>query len=69
MKNKSFKRLLTALLLICSAVVYAHDFKANAICYNILSEKDKTVEVTNSSNPYEGAVTIPKSVNHNGTTY
>ena len=59
---------MTALLLLCCTVASAADFKVDGICYNILSEEDKTVEVT-SGGYYSGAVTIPASVTYNSITY
>ena len=70
------KPLLTALLLLCSAVINAHDFRVDGIYYNILSEEDKTVEVTyrgssssSYSNEYSGSVVIPKEVSYKGGSY
>ena len=71
-----FKPLLTALLLLCSSVINAHDFEVDGIYYNILSEEDKNVEVTyrgssssSYSNEYSGAVVIPKEVSYKGGSY
>ena len=76
MKNNFLKHLFTELLLLYAMVVSAHDFEVDGIYYNILSEEDKTVEVTyggdhyNSySNEYTGSVVIPESVIYNSTTY
>ena len=76
MKNNCLKHLFTALLLLYAMVVSAHDFEVDGIYYNILSEEEKTVEVTyggdysNSySNEYTGSVVIPESVTYNGATY
>ena len=76
MKNNCLKHLFTALLLLYAMVVSAHDFEVDGIYYNILSEEEKTVEVTyggdhyNSySNEYTGSMVIPESVTYNGTTY
>ena len=73
---KTLKHLLTALLLMVATVAMAHDFEVGGIYYNILSEEEKTVEVTyrgNScssySNEYTGSVDIPSSVISNGITY
>lgn len=73
---KTIKHLITALLLLCATVATAHDFEVDGIYYNILSEDDKTVEVTyrgnnydSYSNEYTGNVSIPKCVTYNGTTY
>ena len=76
MKRFYTKTLLTALLLLCSAIATAHDFEVDGIYYNILSSSDKTGAVTfkgfscySYSDEYSGAVTIPASVTYNGTTY
>lgn len=73
---KNLKQLFTVLLLLCTTVATAHDFVVGGIYYNILSEEDKTVEVTfkgNSSsyysNEYTGNVVIPESVIYNNVTY
>ena len=66
---KNLKLLFTALLLLCATAVAAHDFEVDGIYYNILSETDKTVEVTfkgtsysEYSNEYSGSVVIPSTV-------
>ena len=66
---KTFKHLFTALLLLCTTVATAHDFEVDGIYYNILSEEDKTVEVTYKGisysqylNEYTGSVVIPETV-------
>ena len=76
MKHKHFKHLFTALMLLCTNTVNAHDFKVDGIYYNILSEADKTVEVTyygsnfnTQTNDYYGHVTIPETVTDGRTTY
>ena len=76
MKHNYLKHLFTALLLLCTTFASAHDFEVGGIYYNILSEEDKTVEVTykgssNSeySNEYTGSVVIPESVIYNGVDY
>ena len=43
---KTIRHLFTVLMLLCSAVAFAHDFEVGGIYYNILSKADKTVEVT-----------------------
>lgn len=48
--------------------VYAYDFKADGIYYNILSAADKTCEVTSGDAKYTGDVTIPSTVQYNGRT-
>ena len=66
---KTIKCLFTALLLLCTTVVAAHDFEVDGIYYNILSEEEKTVEVTYKGISYNqyiaeygGNVVIPKYV-------
>ena len=74
---KNLKHLFTALLLLCATAVAAHDFEVGGIYYNILSETDKTVEVTfkgtsynENSDEYSGSVVIPETVtvSETGTT-
>ena len=65
---RKIKHLFTALLLLCSVAVNAHDFEVDGICYNITSETNKAVEVT-SGVKYTGDVVIPNSVTYNGNTY
>ena len=72
----TLKGLLLTLLLACTSTVFAHDFEKNGIYYNILSEEDKTVEVTfkgtyysSYDEEYTGSITIPKTVWHYGATY
>ena len=73
---KILKHLLTALLLMVATVAMAHDFEVGGIYYDILSEEEKTVEVTyrgysysNYSNEYTGSVDIPSMVTYNDLTY
>ena len=73
---KNFRTILAALLMLCCATLSAHNFEVGGIFYNILSEEDRTVEVTykganynDYSNEYIGEVTIPANVTYNGTTY
>ena len=69
MKSNYLKHLFTALFLLCATVAAAHDFEVGGIYYNILSQEDKTVEVTYGTNPYTGSVVIPASVTFSGTIY
>ena len=73
---KHLKHLFTALLLLLSVAVNAHDFEVGGIYYNITDATNKTVEVTYKgssyyeySNEYTGNVVIPESVAYNGSTY
>jgi len=74
---KTFKTtLLTIAALLCSISASAHDFEVDGIYYNILSETDKTVEVTfrgSSSDAYSDEYsyheTIPSTVTYGGITY
>lgn len=73
---KTIKYLLTSLLLLCSMVVHAHDFKVDGIYYNITDRQNLTVSVT-----YEGTsalhsscyrnkkLVIPSTVTYDGYTY
>ena len=66
---KTLKGLLLTLLLVCVGNVSAHDFEENGIYYNILSESDKTVEVSDCSNECIGNVVVPEEVTCNGVIY
>ena len=59
---KHLKHLFTALLLLCTTVVTAHDFDVDGIYYNIADATNKTVEVTSGTNKYTGSVVIPETV-------
>ena len=65
---KSLKALSTALLLLCCTVATAHDFEVDGIYYNILSEEEKTVEVTSGATRYTGSIVIPATVTKPGTS-
>ena len=76
MKHDYLKHMFTVLLLLCTTVASAHNFEVDGIYYNILSEEDKTVEVTYKGNNvyeyegwYKGNLVIPESVSYNGNTY
>ena len=79
MKNlRLLKRLLFTIvaLSLSTTASFAHDFEVDWIYYNILSESDKTVEVTcrgewydSYTNEYSGSVTIPETVTYSGKTY
>ena len=63
------KHLFTMLLALIAATASAQDFMVDGICYNILSEDDMTVEVTESPYGYAGDVVIPAEVTYDGGTY
>lgn len=48
-----------------------YDFEENGICYNVLSRDSAFVEVTHRGKEasYDGDITIPETVNHNGKVY
>ena len=74
MKHRYLKLFFAALLCIATTGARAYDFSLNEIYYNILSAENKTVEVTfrgykYNSPSYTGSVSIPTSINYNGTTY
>ena len=66
---KHFRHLLTALLMLCTTTVLAHDFEVDGIYYKIISANDLTVEVTYKGNSYNqfideyrGEVIIPETI-------
>ena len=64
---KHLKTFFTALLLLCSTVTIAQKYVVDGVAYNILSEAEKTAEVTflgsnYSSTPYTGDVVIPDTM-------
>ena len=63
------KHLFTMLLALVAATASAYDFEADGIYYNILSQDDRTVEVTESPYGYAGDVVIPAEVMYDGRTY
>ena len=63
------KHLFTMLLALVAATASAYDFEADGIYYNILSQDDRTVEVTESPYGYAGDVVIPAEVMYDGSTY
>lgn len=71
MKKTRHKLYVIATLLLLNININAFDFEVDGINYNILSETDKTCEVTSgsSSDAYTGTVVIPEIVNHNNTDY
>ena len=73
---RTIKSLFTALLLLFSVAINAHNFEVDGIYYNITDATNKTVAVTykgdyfsSYSNEYTGKVVIPESVKYNGNTY
>ncbi len=72
MKILFLSRPLAALALALLAVnAYAYDFSSGMIYYNVLSEEDRTVEVTSPGKGYyyRGSRSIPSKVINNGITY
>ena len=63
------KHLFTMLLALIAATASAQDFMVDGICYNILSQDDWTVEVTESPYDYAGNIVIPAEVTYDGRTY
>ena len=64
------------LALVATTALWAEDFSAGGIYYNILTDKTNEVEVTyrgsnhyDYDNEYSGSVAIPETVTYNGTTY
>ncbi|MBR5335028.1 MAG: hypothetical protein IKV23_02010, partial [Bacteroidaceae bacterium] len=67
MKHYYLKSIFTTLLLLCCTAVSAQDFEVDGIYYNILSQEDKTVEVTSGTANYTGSIVIPSTVKTSGT--
>ena len=63
------KHLFTMLLALVAATASAQDFEVDGIYYNILSEDERTVEVTESPDYYAGDIYIPGKVTYDGRTY
>lgn len=64
------KNLLIVALCSIATNLFAYDFEANGIYYNIKSSKDFTAEVTeNEDIAYEGDVVIPDEVTLKSATY
>ena len=69
---KTIKQLLTTIaVLLCSVVAHAYDFVADGIYYNIISEENSTVNVTNRGygDNYSGDIVIPEKVVYKEKTY
>ena len=75
MNTTKFKPILLVILMLLAGIsVSAYDFASDGLHYNILSEKDRTVEVTHltSSQDYgyvSGNIEIPRKVLYNKKTY
>ena len=72
MSTHFFRKRLAALLLPFATVVCnAYDFRSGDLYYNILSEEEKTVEVTVPlySSYYDSRINIPSTVENDGTSY
>lgn len=68
--KKSFTKVLPVVVALCFATeAGAYDFEAEGVYFNILSETDKTVEVTSGDYAYAGSVILPSTVNSGGITY
>ena len=63
------KHLFTMLLALIVATASAQDFEVDGIYYNILSEDDRTVEVTNGTDEYKGDIVIPEEVIYDSKVY
>ena len=73
MRNNILQKLIAVVCLLFS--LNAYSFEVDGIYYKILSEEDKTVEVTyrgsiySEYDEYTGNVVIPAKVNYNENTY
>lgn len=65
--------LMTVAVLLSSLAASAYDFEVGGLYYNITSEEELTVEVTNKNDvwddSYSGDIVVPPSVNYNNKIY
>ena len=72
MRQYTLRILIVMVLLPVTMAAKAYDFADDGIYYNIISEEDRTVEVTNRSSgyaSYRGNIVIPPKATSNGITY
>lgn len=76
MKQSILRKLILIAVLSVGSHAFAHDLEVNGIYYDILSETDRTVEVSCKGgsceyflDEYKGSVVIPKKVTYNSKTY
>ena len=72
--NKSIRFISVILMGLISFQIYAYDFESDGIRYNILSETDRTIQVTtkkdwNNRPEYSGSIVIPSKVIYQSKTY
>lgn len=68
--NKLCSVVMAAVMLASASNAKAYDFASGQLFYNVLSETDGTVEVTqNESGTYSGDIIIPDVAVYNGKTY
>lgn len=67
MKNNLIKIILLLVILFPCIRAKAVDFSLDGLNYNIISETDRTIELTRGS--YKGDITVPKKLIINGKTY
>ena len=63
------KHLFTMMLALIAATASAYDFEVDGIHYRVLSEDDRTVEVTNVTDEYKGDIVIPEEVIYDSKVY
>ena len=66
---KRITQIILLLVLLMPATATAYDFEVNGIYYNINGYEATVTYKDNNFKSYNGSVTIPSSVTHNGTTY
>lgn len=72
MKRDLINSLMLLAMLLTSNAIRAYDFEVDGIYYNILSETDKTVEVTykdENYDTYSGKISIPNTISFSENTY
>lgn len=74
MKQNLIRAIVTLCIISATATSKAYDIYVDGIYYNIISEENRTVEVTNltpihNDNLYKGHIVIPAKVIYKGLTY
>ncbi len=75
MKTTILRKLMLIAVLLTGSHAFAHDFEVNGIYYNIISQNDKTLEVTyrgsssSEFNEYTGDIVIPETISYDNNTY
>ena len=71
MKQEILRKLMLIVVLLTSVNAFSYDFEVEGYYYNIISDDDSTVEITNDGEGgvYSGEVVIPNTVVYNDKIY